>query len=228
MSPPIDNDAQALHKVHQMFAREAAFLTRLNHPNIVKVLDHFIEGNRDYLVLEFIPGLTLRQQVQLSGPFPEQHVIEIGKHIARILYYLHGLQPPLVHRDLTPDNLIIREPERTIALIDFGAANEFVGKVTGTLIGKQCYIPPEQFRGHATPQSDIYALGATLYFLLTGVDPTPITVSRPCTIEPAISEHLDEVIAKATAIELDNRFATAMELLDALTTISCAGSLSRS
>lgn len=216
MSVPAEEDPAALRKVHEMFAREAAFLTRIDHPNIVKVLDHFVEGDRDYLVLEFIPGLTLRQLVQLSGPFPEHEVIEIGIQITEILSYLHGLEPPLVHRDLTPDNLIVREPQRTISLIDFGAAHEFVGKVTGTLIGKQCYIPPEQFQGHATPQSDIYALGATLYFLLIGTDPVAITQSHPQQANQKVSDAIDPIIARATALDQSSRFATAGEMLEAL------------
>jgi len=220
MAVPIDNDDVALAKIHELFAREAAILSKLDHPRIVKVLDHFVENSRDYLVLDFAPGLTLRQHVQMCGPFESAEVRKIGVEVAELLEYLHGFDPPIIHRDLTPDNLVVREPDRSITLIDFGAANEFIGSVTGTLIGKQCYIPPEQFQGQASPQSDIYAVGATMHFLLTGEDPEPITPSHPRLVKREISESMDELVAKATALELPSRIASATELRQALEAVS--------
>jgi len=216
MSVPTDGDHSAHAKLNQMFDREARILAQVDHPNIVKVYDHFIELGRNYLLLEFVPGLTLKQQVQMRGPFAEGEAINIGKQIADILVYLHAFKPAIIHRDLTPDNLIIREPERTITLIDFGAANEFISHLTGTLIGKQCYIPPEQFRGEASPQSDIYALGGTLHFLLTGCDPEPITPSHPRDVNPQISSTLDDLIARATAPETSDRLGSAEDFLNSL------------
>lgn len=216
MSVPEDAAGAALSKVHEMFEREAKILAKLDHPHIVKVLDHFVENGRDYLVLDFIPGLTLRQQVQMHGPFGEADVIEIARQLGDILAYLHGFAPPIIHRDLTPDNIVISSGDNKITLIDFGAANEFIGSVTGTLIGKQCYIPPEQFRGQAVPESDLYALGATLHFLLCAEDPEPITASHPRELKPEISDMMDEIVARLTATEPCQRIRSAQELLSML------------
>ncbi len=210
---PTEHSDEARKKIHELFAREAQILARLDHAQIVKVVDHFVENSRDYLILEFVPGLTLRQHVQMTGKFSEKEVTSIARQIAQVLGYLHAHEPPIIHRDITPDNLIIREPDRTITLIDFGAANEFIGSVTGTLIGKQCYIPPEQFQGKAVPQSDIYAAGATLHFLLTGQDPEPISCSHPKEVIKEISSTMDDVVAAATAVEVKDRFPSVEAML---------------
>ena len=219
LAVPLDNESAGA-KLHELFRREAKLLASLNHPNIVSVLDHFVERGRDYLVLEFVPGLTLRQHVKLKGTFSEAEVLEIARQLSDILIYLHGCSPPVVHRDITPDNLIIGEVDRRITLVDFGAASEFVGNMTGTLIGKQCYIPPEQFQGKACPQSDIYAVGATLFYLFTGQDPEPIAVSRPSSQigtkagtrrEPALSTQFDDLIALMTEQDLDKRLGDACQ-----------------
>lgn len=217
---PTEHSDEARRKIHELFAREAQILARLDHAQIVKVVDHFVENSRDYLILEFVPGLTLRQHVQMTGKFSEKEVATIARQIAQVLSYLHQHDPPIIHRDITPDNLIIREPDRMITLIDFGAANEFIGSVTGTLIGKQCYIPPEQFQGKAVPQSDIYAAGATLHFLLTGEDPEPISCSHPKETVKEVSSAMDDVVAKATAVEVKERFKSVEELLQSLDEIA--------
>jgi serine/threonine-protein kinase len=97
-------------------------------------------------------------------------------------------------------------------MIDFGAANEFVGKATGTLVGKQSFIAPEQFRGKATTQSDLYALGCTLHFLLTGAEPVPLSVSHPRTINPAVSPRMDALVASLTAMNVEDRVSSATQL----------------
>lgn len=210
------DDSQTLVKLHELFAREAAILAKLDHANIVKILDSFVENDRDYLLLNFVNGISLRQHVEMHGPFSEHEVMQIARTIADILVYLHGQVPAVIHRDLTPDNFVVREYDREVVLIDFGAANEFVAKVTGTMIGKQCYIPPEQFRGYSVPQSDLYALGATLFYLLTGKDPTPISMSSPREIMPSVSEHMDTIVRRLTAIEPEHRIQTAVDLAQLL------------
>lgn len=194
-------------KMHDLFCREAAMLARLSHPNIAAVLDHFVENGRDYLLLDFVKGLSLRQHVMIKGKMEPAQVWQIARVVADILDYLHGMSPPVVHRDLTPDNLIYADGK--ITLIDFGAASDYVSELTGTMIGKQCYIPPEQFQGHANTQSDLYALGCTLYFVATGTDPEPITQSKPQTGDPL----LDSLIADLTELDPDRRVADARAVL---------------
>ncbi len=128
--------------------------------------------------------------------------------------YLHSQNPPVIHRDLTPDNLVLRV-DGQLVLIDFGAANAFVGTATGTMVGKQSYMPMEQLRGKSVPQSDIYSLGGTIYFLLTGRDPTPLEVSqvKSGTILPT---SLNPLLAKCTAVEVADRFRSSEEFLTAI------------
>ncbi len=201
---PADISEAVRSKAKELFEREARLLARIEHPRITKVLDHFVEAGRDYIVLEFIPGMSLRQLVELKGQQPPRKVLRWAVQIVEVLHYLHHLEPAIVHRDLTPDNLIIKSDE-SIALIDFGVSNEFVSVATGTLVGKQAYIPPEQIRGKAEPKSDIYAFGATLYFLLVGQDPEPLSVSRAAQALPGVPAEFDELIAACTQLENEDR-----------------------
>lgn len=209
---PTSADKESAEKALQMFQREAQILMTLEHPHIARVLDHFVENERHYLLLEHIDGTDLRRYVKGRGPQSEQLVLRWAGEIAEVLDYLHKLDPPIIHRDLTPDNLVL-EKNGSIVLIDFGAANQFLGTATGTLVGKQAYIAPEQFRGHAEPMSDLYALGATMYFLLTGSDPEALSQSRPLDQGAKISPECNELIAKLTAMDPGSRFSSAEELL---------------
>jgi len=201
---PLDSDERTRAKAKEMFEREATILAKLDHKQIARVLDYFAEDGRDYIVLEYIPGMSLRQVVQADPKRVRQKVVSWAKQIADVVCYLHQLDPPIVHRDLTPDNLLIREDGK-IALIDFGASNEFVSQATGTLVGKQAYIPPEQFRGKAEPKSDIYAFGATIYFLLAGKDPIPLSTSHPAQVSAAVPADLDELVASCTQLDPSSR-----------------------
>jgi len=212
---PASAEEHSRQKATDLFDREARLLTKLDHPNIAKVYDHFMDGGRNYLVLEYVRGQDLRQLVKQTGAQPENTVLSWALQIASILEYLHNQTPTIIHRDLTPDNLVQRDSE-TVVLIDFGAANEFVGTATGTLVGKQAYISPEQLRGKATGSSDIYALGGTLYFLLTGKDPEALTTSRPKDLVPSISQDLDDLIANCTEMEESDRPANSSLLVQRL------------
>jgi len=135
------------------------------------------------------------------------------------LRYLHEQNPPVIHRDLTPDNLVLSKEE--IFLIDFGAANQFVGAATGTVVGKQAYIPPEQLRGKSVLQSDIYALGGTIYYFLTGKDPLALAEASPKELLGAgVSDQLDRVVRKCTAYELEDRYQNVAELIDDLNNVA--------
>jgi tRNA A-37 threonylcarbamoyl transferase component Bud32 len=208
---PVYVDISVRKSSLERFEREAKILQQLDHPQVVKLIDFFIEDHRGYLVLEHIDGLSLRQKVEIKGKFDEAFVHELAKQMCVILKYLHGLSPPVVHRDFTPDNLIFRN-DGVLKLVDFNVAQQIESTATGTVVGKHAYLPPEQFRGKPTTQSDIYALGATLFYLLTGQDPEPISVSHPKQILPEISSAMDYIIAKATAINENDRYFTVGEL----------------
>ena len=220
LPPTLDDSLRA--KAKELFTREATILQRLSHPKIAKVLDYFVEDGRDYLVLEFVPGHTLRQLVRQNGAMPEENVLKHAKQIAEILTYLHSQIPPVIHRDITPDNLVLRE-DGAIVIIDFGAANEVLGTATGTLIGKQAYIAPEQFRGRSDVQSDIYGLGGSMYFMLTGKDPEALSSSHPRTDRPSVSPGTDALVAACTAEEIDQRIANAQELVHRIDAILESG-----
>lgn len=212
---PAGSSEELKTKAEEMFAREAKFLMRLDHPNIVKVLDYFVEKGRNYLLLEQIAGQDLKQYVRQHGAQPEYRVREWACKIAEVLQYLHSQEPPIIHRDLTPDNIVL-DQALNLKIIDFGAANEFLGSATGTLIGKQSYLPMEQLRGKAVPQSDIYSFGCTLHFLLTGEEPEPLAVSHPKQFCADVSEPMDQLVSACTDMDYKKRPQTAAVLLDLL------------
>lgn len=190
--------------------REATILSQLRHPHIISVLDNFNEAGHHYLLLQHVVGQDLRQLVRQNGPQPEAKVLDWAVQILSALEYLHTYEPPIIHRDLTPENIVLRN-DGTIVIIDFGASNQFLGTMTGTIIGKQAYMAPEQLQGKATTQSDIYAFGGTLHFLLTGKDPIPLSESHPSQQVTASAE-LDALIGKCTALDLDKRYQSAVKV----------------
>jgi serine/threonine protein kinase len=190
------------------FENESSTLSRLDHPRVVRFLDIFAEDRRAYIVLEYVPGTTLRQFVESSGPLPEEDVVELALQMCDILGYLHEQSPPVVHRDFTPENLI-RESDgskTSLKIVDFSVASRTGPAKSGDCVGKHSYTPPEQFRSQASSQSDIYALGATLFFLLTGSDPKPISTSDPRAIKRDVSKKLAAIIQKSTSLDLTERY----------------------
>ncbi|HEY9787274.1 MAG TPA: serine/threonine-protein kinase, partial [Candidatus Obscuribacterales bacterium] len=198
-------------RVLQNIQRESEMLKALQHPNIVKLLDFFVEDQRAYLVLEQIKGVTLKQYVDDKGPIKEQEAISFGLQLCSILSYLHGRKPPVIHRDFTPDNLMLAHGD-IIKLIDFNVAQHLESASTKSVVGKHAYIPPEQFRGEATSQSDIYALGATMYYLLTGYDPEPISASFPKEKRKDLSDEINQIVGKATATDAAYRYQSCESL----------------
>jgi hypothetical protein len=214
--PNLSDEARA--QVSEMFAREAKLLKRCSHDNIARIHDFFHERSREYLVLDYIEGIQLSQLVRTSGPIPEAKVADWAEQLASFLIHLHELEPPIVHRDFTPENLLLHRSGR-LFLIDFGAANEFIGQVTGTLIGKQAYIAPEQLQGKAVPQSDIYAFGAVLYFLISGRDPLPLSELHPMKDGYSCTAQFDELVASCTHLDFLNRPGSCRDVLALLDTV---------
>ncbi|MBX9693056.1 MAG: protein kinase [Cyanobacteria bacterium] len=215
---PTNAGVQVCTRALQNIEKEAELLRKISHPQVVGLRDVFVEDHRGYLVMQYISGQSLRALSEQTGPLSNSDAIKVGKQMAQILLYLHTLTPPVVHRDFTPENLMLTQ-EGELVLIDFNVAHELEGGFTRTIVGKHSYIPPEQFRGEMTTQSDIYAFGATMFFLLTGTEPEPITQSFPQAMTPEVGEGLNNIVARCTALDLSERFGDVKEVLDALCAI---------
>ncbi len=202
---PVHRSERLEDRKYEELSTEAQILASLKHGNIVKLYDCFVEDHRGYLVLEYVQGSSLNEIVKNRGPFPDRQVAEIALSVTDILSYLHGREAPIVHRDLTPDNLMMDDHGK-IKLLDFTVAKESTGQRTATIVGKQAYIPPEQFRGEPGPASDIYSLACTMYFLITGSDPKPMELDRPSLLKPEIDSELERIILKAGAFNLEDRY----------------------
>lgn len=216
---PTDADEELRLAAENMLNREAEILSSLRHKHIARILDNFLDQGRHYLLMELIEGEDLRRLVKENGAQEEKDVIFWALQLLDALNYLHRLNPPVIHRDLSPDNLMLRE-NGEICIIDFGAANHFIGTATGTLIGKQAYIAPEQLRGKAEPASDIYAFAGTLFFLLTGQDPEALSVSHPRDLKPGLSKAIDELIALCTEQDAGRRLCDGTEIARRLRELS--------
>ncbi|MGK7925135.1 MAG: ankyrin repeat domain-containing protein [Spirulina sp.] len=166
------------------FEREAKILERLNHPAIPRYLDYFqvnTESDRGfYIVREFASGQSFDALVSQKWRVTEQEVKEIAKQILEILVYLHDLSPPVIHRNIQPQNLI-RRKDGKIFLVDFGAIQQAYQSAivkSSTVVGTFGYMPPEQFIGQAVPATDLYGLGASLLFILTHCSPADFPTDR--------------------------------------------------
>lgn len=209
------------------FEREASMLAMLNHPAIPDIFDYFTDGNRSYLVLEFVPGQNLQQWLDETDEYlDEQKALDWALQVCEALAYLHSQKPqPIVFRDLKPSNIML-DSYNHIRLIDFGIAKLFeANEDKGTMIGTAGYTPPEQYRGEATPAVDVYGLGATLHHLLTRQDPrqeTPFTFhERPIrAANPAISRAFESIIMRCLSYDPKDRFPDAMALREALLVLS--------
>ncbi len=206
---PVFGDDSIRRKSLESVEKESRLLQSLDSPGIVKLLDHFIEDHRAYLVLEHIDGGSLRELIENRGPLDHEQAKDIALQMCDILKVLHSNN--IVHRDFTPDNLILNSKGK-LKLIDFNVAQQVHGGSTGTIVGKHAYLPPEQFRGKATTQSDLYAFGATLFFMLTGKDPEPISQSTPSTINNEVDQTFDNIVKHATALQAVSRYNTADEI----------------
>ncbi|MCA9801956.1 MAG: serine/threonine protein kinase [Cyanobacteria bacterium HKST-UBA02] len=187
------------------FENETALLSQLSHQGIVKMSDFFIEDSAAYIVLEHVEGKNLREYLQEHGPLSEDKSIGLALLMCEVLDYLHALSPAVVHRDFTPDNIIVL-PDGSIKLIDFSVAEQKSRDSRSECAGKHAYTPPEQFRGDAGPVSDIYALAGVIYFMLTGRDPTPIAQIQASKLPEGTDDALAAILARATAIDPEKRF----------------------
>lgn len=214
-------DLTKIPKAQELFEREARILSSLNHPGIPKFLDFFVADGKKCLVMEMIHGQDLEKIVFTFGPVVMHQAISWMRQTCEVLDYLHNQDPPIVHRDIKPANLMVRNLDRRIVVLDFGAVKE-IGTPLGTCIGAPDYTAPEQNRGEPLTQSDLYGVGTTLIFLLTGESPQKFVQLTGQGYrfnldgDPRISVELRAVIARATEPKPSDRYQTAVELSQAL------------
>ena len=220
----------------EQFKREAVILARLKHPNLPQVTDHFIEpSGRQYLVMDYVEGEDLDQILAQRGPLPEAEVLGWMEQVFDALEYMHtwvdpayGKSAPVIHRDIKPGN-IKRTPEGRIMLVDFGIAKyqTGVGTETGARAASPGFSPVEQYTGGTDARSDVYALGATLYCLLTGKVPPEspriaagMPLAPPRALNLRISPNTEQTILRAMQIQAANRYQTVRDLRQALVGIT--------
>jgi Tol biopolymer transport system component len=218
----------------RQFRREATILASLRHPNLPRVTDHFvIEGEGQYLVMDFVGGEDLRQRLEREGPVPESEAIQWFLEIADALAYLHSRTPSILHRDIKPGNIKINQDGKAI-LVDFGLAkvvDEGAETSTGAKAMTPGFSPPEQYGSGSTDhRTDIYSLAATFYTALTATIPedsleramgrAKLTGIR--SRNPAVSPALARVVERALALEPEQRFQSVSAFADAIA--SAAGS----
>ncbi|MFH7028081.1 MAG: protein kinase [Heteroscytonema crispum UTEX LB 1556] len=214
-------DMVKIAKAQELFEREAYTLKSLNHPGIPKYYDFFVEGGKKYLAMELVHGQDLEKLVYIKGPVIPKQAIAWMIQTCDILHYLHSQEPPLIHRDIKPANLMVRNSNNRIVVLDFGAVKE-IGTAPGTRIGAEGYCAPEQERGQPLTQSDLYAIGPTLIFLLTGENPFKFYRQQgrsfrfDVTNVPTITPQLKEIIEHVTEPLPRDRYQTAKELATAL------------
>lgn len=212
---------EAEHKAAvEQFEHEVRLLSKIEHPGVIRMHDAFVEDHRAYLVLDKIEGVSLKDYVTTHGALPESRAIKLAVQMCDILAMLHSQTPSVMHLDFSPDNMLIDNNDH-LTTIDFNVSIEENAIRTRTVMGKQRYMAPEQYRGKPTQRSDIYALGASLYFVLTGIEPHPISVARPAKDNPSVSEALSALVAKATALEESDRYQSASEIQKALEDMEC-------
>src|SRR5258708_737625 len=220
----------------KQFEREARMMARFNHPVLPRVSDYFTEGHRAFFVMQFVEGHDLAEIIaQQPGPMPRNAVVAWADQLLDALIYLHTHERQVIHRDIKPHNLKVT-PTGQIVLLDFGLAKTQIANSADAASSTSVfgytprYAPLEQIQDlGTTPQSDIYALGATLYHLLTGVKPpdalaraAALVSARPSPLKPAdeiniaVGSELAAILDRAMAQNPDERYGSASEFREAL------------
>jgi serine/threonine protein kinase len=229
--PDPDATPDELKQSREQFYQEASTLARLDHPNLPKVSDYFSEDNRDYLVMDFVPGQDLKEMLASAmregHPLGERQVLMWAEQLCDALSYMHTQDPPVLHRDIKPSNIKIT-PASNVKLVDFGLVKVMVPSDERTITvvqgrGTIQYTPLEQYggdTGHTDTRSDIYSLGATLYHLLTGQPPPdakqrflkPSSMPTPRSLNPDLSPQTERAILWSLAMHPDDRPSSVAEL----------------
>ncbi|GLV60402.1 hypothetical protein KDH_72220 [Dictyobacter sp. S3.2.2.5] len=224
--------AQELAEAIEGFRNEALLLANLNHPHLPRIYDHFSDGGRWYLVMDYIEGVTLEDYLEKAPVDPQtgsrhlsvDETLAIGQQLCTVLDYLHTRRPPIIFRDLKPAN-VMRVSDGHLYLIDFGIARHFKpGQIKDTIpLGSPGYAAPEQYgKGQTTPRADIYGLGVMLHQCLSGDDPalTPFhLVPLHLTGNPAL-KRLETLILQMTEMDEQRRPSTAAVVKEELSQIA--------
>jgi serine/threonine protein kinase, bacterial len=238
---PTATAPHVLQMARELFEREAQTLGRIgNHPQVPRLLDYFEANQEFYLVQEYVSGSTLQQEVKRSGPLTELSVKHFLSEILPVMEYIHSNR--VIHRDIKPANMIRRAQDGKLVLIDFGAVKHQNAQsdqasdqtaLTAYAIGTPGFAPPEQMAMRPVPASDIYALGVTCIYLLTGKSPKDLDYD-PATGELMwqkyihISDHFDGVLKKMLEVSVRHRYQSANEIFRALDLEPYLDSLSNS
>lgn len=236
---PSANSARILEMARELFQREANTLGKIgDHPQIPRLIDYFVGGKQFYLVQEYIDGNTLKHEVKENGVFNETQVKKFLQEILPLLHYIHSQE--VIHRDIKPANILRRRIDERLVLIDFGAVKDQVNQATlmGTgqtaftnfAIGTSGFAPPEQMALRPVYASDIYALGMTCVYLMTGKSPNSFE-SNPVTGELLWQPHLDisdsfaSILQRMLEFSVQYRYQSVQDVLRALNSESSYGIL---
>jgi serine/threonine protein kinase len=213
----------------KLFEREAETLKALSHPAIPRYLDFLnldLPNNKGFaLVQSYVEGKSLEAHLKTGRTFSEAEVKQLAKSLLEILIYLHGQQPAIIHRDIKPSNILLTNRSGNsvgqVYLVDFGSVQNQAAKLGGTItvVGTYGYMPPEQFGGRTVPASDLYSLGATLIYLVTGKHPTELPQKDfRIQFQPAVNleDTLVDWLEWMTESSLDKRLSSANEALKEL------------
>ncbi|MBR6172308.1 MAG: serine/threonine protein kinase [Eubacterium sp.] len=223
----IKNDGtKSIQTLLKGLEREANILRDVDHPVLPRIVDIINSRGTIYVVMDFIEGTNLADTLKTEGAQDQEDVIEWGRELASALDYLHSMDPPIIYRDMKPANVMLR-PEGDVKLIDFGTAKEYTveSNADTTALGTRGYAAPEQFgdaqgRGiyKTDARTDIYNLGATLYHMVTGMNPCepPYEIRPIRQWNPALSAGLEQIIMKCTQPNPEDRYQSCSELLYAL------------
>ncbi len=226
------NKPWAIKEVRKSFRRDFALLKqsliletdllkKLSHKNLPSIVDVIDSDENFLIVMDYIEGNTLEKLLRENGAYPQEQVVDWAVQLCDVLRYLHTRENPVVYRDMKPSNVMLKS-DGNVVLIDFGTAREFKRHNAGdtTCLGTQGYAAPEQFggMGQTDARTDIYCLGATMYHLLTGHNPSePPYEMYPITKwKPELSTGLEKIILKCTRKNPQDRYQTAEELMYAL------------
>lgn len=207
--------------VKQGLVAETDILKRLDHPGLPSIIDVIDTDESFIIIMDYIQGNSLNKALEEFGAQPQENVIEWAKQLCDVLGYLHSRTPPIIYRDMKPANIMLK-PDGNVTLIDFGTAREYKEKnlADTTCLGTVGYAAPEQFggMGQTDARTDIYCLGATLYHLVTGMNPCepPYEIKPIRQINPALSSGLERIILKCTQRDPNDRYQSAAELMYAL------------